>query len=143
LNQREHTNELAASSHPARWLVVGLLAGAAAVGLVELGLTASSANGQSGMGASHRNIIAVAGQVTKDAYGFYLVDVDNNVTAVYQYQPTNRKLRLLASRNFNYDLQLDDYNTWPLPRSIKELVDQQNRLGTSATRPAETEPAEE
>ncbi len=114
----------------AKWLIVVLLAAVAAAGLVELGRTSyAAAAGPDAMAGAAGGIYVVAAQIARDAYGVYLVDPESGTICVYQYQPANRRLRLLASRNFTYDLQLDDYNTAPLPREIKELVDQQRRLG--------------
>ena len=129
----------------AKWLIVVLLSAVAGVLLAELGLLVSSARGQQFTGGEMggKGLIAVAGQIAKDVYGLYLVDPEAKALAVYQYQPTTRRLRLLASRNIRYDLRLEDYNTQPLSREIKELIEQQARFGSSATRPADTEPAQE
>jgi len=112
----------------AKWLAVGLLAVIAACLLVELGAATSPARAQTGSGSDGKGLFVVAGQVTRDSYGLYLVDVANSTVCVYQYLPSTRKLRLMASRNFSFDRQLDDYNTEPSPRRIRELVQQHKRL---------------
>ena len=110
---------------------------------MELATTATTAKAQTSPLASGRNVIAVPGQVSRDTWGVYLVDLDNSIMSVYQYQAANRKLRLLACRNFRYDLQLNDYNTQPSPQEIKGYVEEQKRGGPATSRPVETEPAQE
>jgi len=127
----------------AKWLIVAVLACAAGMLLVELGRTARAAGGLTSAPAGGKALLLVAAQISPDSYGVYLVEAEKGTICVYQYQPTVRKLRLLASRNFTYDLQLDDYNTQPLPREIKELVDQQGRLGAGAKLEPTSEPVEE
>lgn len=126
----------------ARWLVVIFLAVIATCLLVELGFTSSAARGQIAGGVQQsaagrdggKRLFAVAGQVTKDTYGLYLVDLENDTICMYQYLPGTRRLRLMAARTFIYDCQLDEYNTEPLPREIKSLVEQHRRLKGVAPR---------
>ena len=75
-------------------------------------------------------LLVVAGQVTSDSYGLYLVDTKNSTMCVYQWIPQTRKLRLMAARNYGFDLQLDDYNNEKetSPAEIKRLVEQQRRM---------------
>lgn len=115
----------------ARWLVVGLLAVIAACLLVEVGLTASSADNAplAAGSAGGDSVLVVAGQVTRDSYGLYLVDQANRTICVYQWSPTSRKLRLLAARTYLFDTKLDQYNTEPDPLEIKKLSDRARRLG--------------
>lgn len=117
---------------PAKWLIVMLLGLIAACLLIEVGFTASAARGQPGSGAATGGVFVVAGQVTPETYGIYLVDLENATICVYQYLPgTARRgvLRLRAARTFIYDRQLDAYNTEPPPREIKKIVEQHKRLG--------------
>ena len=120
-----------------RWLVVGLLAVIAACLLVEVGLTASSAaRAPLAAGAADGgSVTVVAGQVTRDSYGLYLVDQANRTICVYQWLPSTRKLRLLAARTYVYDLKLDQYNTEPDPLEIKKLSVQARRLDKAAPNP--------
>lgn len=74
------------------------------------------------------NILLASGQVASDTYAIFLVDMANGSLGVYQWVPSNRKLRLMAVRNYIFDLQLDEYNTEPLPREIRDLVRQHRRL---------------
>jgi len=125
-------------SDAAKWLIVVLLAVIATCLLFEVGFAASAARGQTGQATgagSGKGTFAVAGQVTPETYGLYLVDPANGTICVYQYLPGTRRLRLMAARTYIFDLQLDQYNTEPPPREIKKLVAQHKRLGGPATRP--------
>jgi len=116
----------------ARWLIVAALGATAALLLTELVRSAETVGGPSDPPVVARNLIAVAGQITRDSYGVYLIDPEKGTMSVYQYLATAKSLRLLASRNCIFDLELDDYNTQPPPRQIKELVEQQKHLSDSA-----------
>lgn len=116
-----------AHSGHAKWLIVMLLGVVAACLLAELGLGASPAGADVSRGQAD-HIVCVAGKVTDETYGLYLVDLKNGTISVYQYLSSKRKLRLMAARNYTFDVQLDEYNTEPAPREIKQLVQQQKRL---------------
>jgi hypothetical protein len=91
--------------------------------------------GPQGAGAQG-GVIAAPGQIGPDAYGLYLIDTSHRTIGVYQYLGGGLKeLRLLAARTYNYDLQLDEYNTKPSPREIKSLVEQHKRLENVTTQP--------
>jgi len=117
-------------SHPgaARWLVVILLSVIATCLILEVGLGTTAARAQVST-AQAGHIVAVAGQVSDQSYGLYLIDLKNGTLSVYQYVSSKRLLRLMASRNFTFDVQLDEYNTEPAPREIRKLVQQNKRLG--------------
>jgi len=83
--------------------------------------------------AGNGRVFAVAGQLTKDTYGLYLVDLDNATICMYEWIPQTRKLRLQAARTYLYDSQLDEYNTEISPREVRKLVWQQKRLGEVPT----------
>ncbi|MCK4275683.1 MAG: hypothetical protein KAX78_04160 [Phycisphaerae bacterium] len=111
-----------------KWLIIILLAVVAGCLLIEIGLGVSAATGQV-TSAAGGDVVAVAGQLTSDSYGIYLIDTRKGTMAVYQWLPNVKKLRLLAARNLSYDLQLDEFNTEPLVRQIKQLVEQHRSLG--------------
>lgn len=117
-----------------KWLLVILLGMIAAYLFVEAGFGVSEAGGQVGQGRGG-DLLAVAGQITSDTYGIYLLDRTSGTMCVYQWLPSARKLRLMAARNYTFDLQLDEYNTEPLPRDIKKLVEQHRRLGGTTPPP--------
>ena len=117
-----------------KWLIAAALAVIAICLLIQVGLGAaeppvavSSAKGG--------NLFAVAGQVDKDSFGLYLVDLENGTICMYQYLPSVRKLRLMAARTTLFDRKLEDYNTEPPPRDMKKLVEQHRTLDSATTRP--------
>ncbi|MCD4823415.1 MAG: hypothetical protein K8S55_02315 [Phycisphaerae bacterium] len=114
-----------------RWSLVVLLAVIAVSLLVTLGLSAASAEGGSVSSGGKDDVFVVAGQISRETYGLYLVDYKNSTICIYQYLPKTRKLRLMAARTYRFDVQLDEYNADnPLPREVKKLVQQQRRLRT-------------
>ncbi len=116
-----------------RWVFVFLLGAVAGYLAVELVGEGPLAAAQVTTGAKARKVVAVAGQITGETYGVYLVDLEGGIIAVYQWLSGTKKLRLLAARNYTYDLRLDEYNTEPSPKEIRGLIRQSRRLG-------ETEP---
>ena len=115
---------------PSRWVLVALLGVIAAGLLIELGRATAAGGGDlAGEPAGAKpSVMAVTGQITQDGYGIYLVDLNSRTICIYQYVSTQRKLRLLAARTFAFDTQLDDYNTEPSPREIRDLVSRHPRL---------------
>jgi hypothetical protein len=127
-----------AAGPAAKWLVVVLLAVIAACLLVEVGIsvsTAQSAVGPAATAAGMKNTFVVGGQITKDTYGLYLVDLEYGTICVYEWVPQTRKLRLMAARTYLFDRQLDEYNTELSPKEIKKLVAQQQRLDEAPPKP--------
>ena len=113
---------------------VSLAALVAVAAALFVSLTSSpSAVAQDAAGIGAGRYLAVAGRVTGDSYGVYLIDTQSGTMAVYQWQASRNTLKLLAARNVNYDLQLDELNTEPSPREIHELVQQHRRLGETPT----------
>jgi hypothetical protein len=112
-----------------QWVIVVLLSVIATCLLIEVGVGASSATAQvTSVGGG--DTLVVGGQITKDSYGLYLVDTKRQALCVYQWLPGTRKLRLMASRTFKFDVQLDEYNAdKPTPSEVKSLVEQNKRLG--------------
>ena len=122
-------NRLRASQSAGKWVLVILLSAIAACLMIEVGRGAQDAPGaQAPEGAGKAGLFAVAGQITRDTYGLYLVDVERRTICVYQYVPTTRKLHLRAARNITFDVQLDNYNTELAPQEVKKLVEQHRRL---------------
>jgi hypothetical protein len=119
-----------AAQHRWRWVLVGLLAPLTIGLLVEAGRqwtgTASAQSVQSG--GDGKSIFVVAGQISPQTYGLYLVDYEHKTVCVYEYLDNTRTLRLMAARTYAFDVQLDAYNTEPEPREIRRLVGQQKRL---------------
>lgn len=117
---------------PAQWLIVGLLAAVAALLGVETVLSPSSAAAQTGSAGATQDaggVLAVAGQITRDTYGLYLVDLRNDTICLYEYVGGRPgALWLRAARTFIYDRQLDAYRTRPEPAEIADMVSKARRL---------------
>src|SRR5690348_9615622 len=76
--------------------------------------------------AGGAGVFVVPAQFSTTTWGCYLMDVDAQTLVAYQYLPGEKKLRLMAARNFRYDRKLGQYNTdTPSPAEVKELLDQQ------------------
>jgi len=113
-----------------RWSLAAVLATVAVSLLVTLGLSVTAAHGQPTASEKKNSVFVVAGQISHETYGLYLVDYENKAIAVYKYVDRNRSLELRAVRTYRFDVQLDEYNTSkPLPRDVKKLIRQQKRLG--------------
>ena len=117
----------------AKWLVVILLAVIAACLLVQVGVCTSAARAQDS-GAGGGSAFAIAGQLSRDSYGLYLIDYEDATICVYQYLP-GAGLRLMAARTYRFDRRLDEYKTEPPPNEIREMVAEQRRLHEVTTRP--------
>lgn len=81
-------------------------------------------------------LFAIPAQFSTNTWGCYLMDVDNQTLCAYQYLPGEKKLRLMATRNFRYDRHLGQYNTEPSPAEIKDLLDQQQNARREPAVPA-------
>jgi len=115
-----------------KWLLVVLLAVIAACLLVEVGASVSAADSGGTAAATSGGagpLFAVAGQISKDTYGLYLVDTQNATICLYEWLPQNRKLRLLAARSIRWDRQLQEYNTEIPPSEVEKLVSNQRPGG--------------
>ena len=105
--------------------------GTLAIGLlVEVGrsLADDGPQLQQAPGSANGSIVAITGRIGRDTYGIYLVDLNNQTICVYEYLTSARTLKLLAARTFAYDVQLDEYNTEPSPRQIRQMVMEHHRL---------------
>ena len=108
----------------ARWWLVVLLAGVAGALLVELGRARAVGGGLDQPFGPGRGLLVVPTALSRDSCGVYLVDPDQGKMCLYEYQSTHRQLRLVAVRNFTYDLRLDAYNTQPSPNEMRQLAEQ-------------------
>jgi hypothetical protein len=70
-----------------------------------------------------RGLHAFTGQLDRDTYGLFMMDVDSGNVWVYEYVPRKRTLKLVAARSFIYDRYLDNYNCdEPSPQQVEELL---------------------
>ena len=124
-----HSERTIESRVSTRWLIVALLAVIATCLVIEVGFGTSSARGQLAGTSKGPQVVAVAGKVSPETYGLYLMDLEHGTICVYQYLPGTRKLRLMAARTLVYDRKLEDFNNAaPTPREVKRLVEQQRSL---------------
>ncbi|HEY8665518.1 MAG TPA: hypothetical protein VIL86_02580 [Tepidisphaeraceae bacterium] len=79
--------------------------------------------------AGGAGVFVMPGQLAERAWGCYLLDVDTQTLAVYQYTPSDRLLRLVAARSYKYDRRLMNYNTSPSPQEVQALDDKQTKEG--------------
>jgi hypothetical protein len=93
------------------------------------------------LGQSPTNIGGGAGiyimpaQFTATKWGCYLVDVDRQTLAAYEYDLGDSQLTLKAARSFKYDLLLGNYDTFPSPDDIRKLVEGQAQGGRDSVAP--------
>lgn len=110
----------AGCGRPSRmWLFVAALAVVAACLVVDVGFAVARATDP----PSGERILAVAGRLTSDTSGLFLVDLDNETILVYQYSSGKNRLRFSAARTFAYDRRLKDYSTSPSPEQIRRMVE--------------------
>lgn len=85
------------------------------------------------MGA--RGISAFIGQLTRNSYGLFMIDVDTGTVWCYEVGSGGdgaKQLRLVAARSWVYDRYLEEYNvTDPTPSAVRALVAQQMQNQTT------------
>ena len=115
-------------------LVIGLYLNAAAIVLLALGLLGRSespsflpaalAQQAPQPIAGGAGLFLMPAQLSSSTWGCYVMDVDAQTLVAYQYYPGDRKLRLMAARDFSYDRFLKEFNTDdPSPSDVKNLVE--------------------
>jgi len=116
--------------HPVFWVIAFALVVIATVLVV--GPNAPKVDmpvyGQPVTSGGARGVFAFSGQLSKGAYGVYMVDVDAMTVWVYEYLPQKGCLRLAAARTWRYDRYLENHNICDLPPDIVEqMVEEQRR----------------
>jgi hypothetical protein len=101
-------------------------------------LSAAWAQNQMPIGGG-AGVFLIPAQFSPGQFGCYLMDVDSQTLCAYQY--ANSKLRLIASRSFQYDRKLRNYNT-DNPNEIKQLVDLEQQAARVNERNTERPPVE-
>ena len=89
------------------WIIALLLA-VIATALLTRGSSPFSlpqAHGDAPM-AGARGIFAFTGQIDRNRFGLFMMDVDSSNVWCYEYLPGSRKLKLVAARSFLYDRYL-------------------------------------
>jgi hypothetical protein len=123
----------------ALWVIAVLLAIIATV----LVLQATGGRGASPVYADSpmmggRGVFAFTGQIDRDRYGLFMMDVDNSTVWAYEYLPSTRKLRLAFARSYTFDRYLEDFglDEQTAPRRIGELLNAQRERKARDTRGA-------
>ena len=75
--------------------------------------------------AGGAGLFLMPAQFTDTRWGCYVMDVDTQTLVAYEYTTANRSLRLVAARNFRFDRQLNNHNTFPEPNEIKAMLDKE------------------
>ena len=71
-------------------------------------------------------------QISATRWGVVLVNMRTHVMAVYRFVGSQSRIQLMASRDFQSDLQLKDFNNLPpTPAQVKAMV----KAGKALTRP--------
>lgn len=81
-------------------------------------------------------IFAFTGQIDRNSYGLFMMDVDNSTIWCYQYVPSMGRLRLVAARSYMYDRYLEDFkcdkdtNPDAIRKMLEHERDLKNRVST-------------
>lgn len=79
--------------------------------------------------AGGAGVFVMPAQFSSNTWGAYLLDVDSQTLAAYQYLPAQRQLQLVAARTYRYDRGLQNFNTAaPSPREVEELLRMEERV---------------
>jgi hypothetical protein len=73
--------------------------------------------------AGGNGIFVMPCQLHPEVWGCYLIDTQRQSLCVYEYRAGEKALILSAARNFRYDLDLKNYNTFPAWYDIQKAVD--------------------
>jgi hypothetical protein len=73
--------------------------------------------------AGGNGIFVMPCQLHPEVWGCYLLDTQRQSLCVYEYRAGEKALILSAARNFRYDLDLKNYNTFPAWYDIQKAVD--------------------
>ena len=97
-------------------------------------LSALAQSAQPRLGA--RGIFALTGQVTKDSYGLFLIDVDAGTICVYRYfanRPEHERFQLVAVRSFIQRYSFEKGNAAKDTR-VEFVIEGVANLGVQANR---------
>jgi hypothetical protein len=75
--------------------------------------------------AGGAGVFVMPGQLSRDMWGTYLLDVDRGTLVVYEYQPGVHQLKFVAARSYKYDRELHDMSTSPPTEEIHRLADKE------------------
>ncbi len=123
----------AARPHPLWWVIATSLAVIAGSMVLRFeGGMSRPAFAQSGVSAGAHGVFAFSGQVSKNAYGLFMVDVDAQTIWCYRFDQGGDKLKLVAGRNWNFDRYLEEHSTEPSPDFIKSQLEKKRHARQQA-----------
>ena len=110
--------------HPVFWVIAAALVAIATAQFIKPDhpFTIDSALAQGVVSGGARGVFAFSGQLSKNTYGVYIVDVDAMTMWMYEYQPQKGCMRLAAARSWRYDRYLENHNLCDLPPDIVEQM---------------------
>jgi len=79
--------------------------------------------------AGGAGVIVMPAQLSQNTWGCYLLDIDAQTLAAYQFFPGEKVLKLSAARNFRHDRRLGNFNTLPSPNEVADLVEKERDSG--------------
>jgi hypothetical protein len=134
----------------ALWANAILLAGILGVLLARGGgpsfMSAAMAQNQPQI-AGGAGVYVMPGQLSRDMWGAYLLDVDRQTLVAYEYQPGIHQLKFVAARTYKYDRDLQNMSTSPPPEEIRRLVEKEKvmrkQLEENAIQAPENKPNQE
>lgn len=113
----------------ALWLIgIGLLANAVVMAWPHARQGEFFANGRLAAAlrvptATAHGLYVLPARLGDKSWGLVLMDRRQKVFCVYRFLESASRLRLVAARNFRYDLRLHDYNnSAPTPGQVKSMV---------------------
>lgn len=120
-------------SNPVLWVIAVILA-VIALELAFRNHTASlmpTALGQLDPRVGARGVYAFTGQLDKNTFGLFMLDIDTGTIWCYEFSgqgPKDRKMRLSASRLWIYDRYLENFNQDdPTPNDVAALIEDQRQ----------------
>ena len=131
------TASKSARSHVAQWVIAVLLAFIAGILWTRpSGELAPTALAQSAPLVGARGVYAFTGQLDRNRYGLFMLDIEQGTIWCYEIDNVNgvRKLRLTAARSWVYDRYLRDFNCAGLTyKQVAELLEQERATQRPAT----------
>ncbi|GJM25197.1 MAG: hypothetical protein DHS20C16_16120 [Phycisphaerae bacterium] len=123
-----------AKPHPVWWVIaVSLAVIALSMVFRDQGGLTKPVFAQSTMSAGAHGTFAFSGQISKNAYGIFMVDVDAGTLWCYRLDQGGDKLKLVAGRDWRYDRYLENYSTEPPPEFIKMQLEQERSAKQKAS----------
>ncbi len=115
-----------AKPHPVWWVIAISLAVIAVTLVLRVdGGFSRPVFAQSTVSAGAHGVFAFSGQVSKNAYGVFMVDVDAGTIWCYRFDQGGDKLKLVAGRDWRFDRKLENWGTEPPTDVIQQILNEQ------------------